>query len=302
MSPYNDNSWPGGTLASGPTIDDGFQRSLWPMIFSEIAYKTDACGKIGPWMLQFALGGIYGQEKPIEPATLGPVGDINGAGSFVAGGAANTNGNGSQYWNPGGYADDNVDMWMITARTYIPIIPEKAPGQLRNSLGLALTGFTGQDIRRFAGPTPFAQAAYAYNRANYTPGLNTLARPVADFTAPVATGGWGQLAYYWTDTLWSGFYYGQVKYNISHARGGITNPATGALAQPAASVIGAGAVDREQQYAVNLVYDPNPAIRLGLEYTYTTSHYPRNLYTQSTGALTSSGSNNSIRFAAQYFF
>ena len=188
---------------------------------------------------------------------------------------------------------------MITGRTYIPVIPEKAPGQLRNSLGLALTGFTGHDMRRFAGPTPFAQAAYAYNRANYTPGLNTLARPVADFTAPVATGGWGQLAYYWTDTVWSGFYYGQIKYNISHARGGIVNPNTGATSPGA---IGPGAVDREQQYAVNIVYDPNPAVRLGLEYTYTDSHYPRNLYAQSTGGLTSSGSNNSIRFAAQYFF
>ncbi len=101
MSPYTDNSWPGGTLASGPTIDDGFQRSNWPMIFTELAYKTDACGKIGPWMLTFALGGIYGQEKPIEPATLGPVGDINGAGSFVAGGAANTNGNGVPVLEPG---------------------------------------------------------------------------------------------------------------------------------------------------------------------------------------------------------
>ena len=52
------------------------------MVFTELAYKTDACGKIGPWMLTFALGGIYGQEKPIEPATLGPVGDINGAGAL----------------------------------------------------------------------------------------------------------------------------------------------------------------------------------------------------------------------------
>ncbi len=302
MSPYSENSWPGGSLASGPTIDDGFQRSNWPMIFTEIAYKTDACGKIGPWMLQFAVGGVYGREKPIAPATLGPVGDINGAGSFVAGGAANTNGNGSQYWNTGGYADSNVDMWMVTARTYIPIIPEKAPGQLRNSLGLALTGFTGQDMRRFAGPPPFALSAYSYNRADYTVGLNTLARPVADYVAPTATGGWGQLMYYWTDTLWSGFYYGQVKYNLSHARAGYVNSANGALLQPAASAISPGAVDREQQYAVNLVYDPNPAIRFGLEYTYTTSHYPRNLYAQSTGGLTSSGSNNSIRFAAQYFF
>ena len=266
------------------------------MIFTELAYKTDACGKIGPWMLTFALGGIYGQEKPIEPATLGPVGDINGAGSFVVGGTANTNGNGSQYWNARGYADDNVDMWMVTARTYIPIIPEKAPGKLAGSLGLAVTGFTGQDIRRFSGPPPFVLSAYSYNRANYTPGLNTVANPNADYVAPTVTGGWAQLAFYFTDTVWAGFYYGQVKYNLSQPRKNTESP---------------GAVEREQQYIVNLIYDPNPAIRLGIEYTYTTSHYGRSLYGQTQvvpgvgtlpAGLSSEGSNNSVRFAAQYFF
>jgi hypothetical protein len=283
MAPYSDNSWPGGTLANGITIDDGFQRSLWPMIFSEIAYKTDACGKIGPWMLTFAVGGVYGREKPIAPASLGPVGDINSAAASNTVSAAT----GVQYWNPAGYADQDVDMWMVTARTYIPIIPEKAPGKLGGALGLALTGFTGQDIRRFAGPPPFSLTSYAYNRADYTAGYNTTTNPQADFHAPVATGGWGQLAYYFTDTVWTGFYYGQVKYNLSQARKNAISP---------------GSVEREQQYAVNLVYDPNPAVRLGLEYTYTTTHYSRNLYANASGSLASENSNNSIRFAAQYFF
>jgi hypothetical protein len=286
MSPYSENSWPGGTLASGPTIDDGFQRSNWPMIFTEIAYKTDACGKIGPWMLQFAVGGVFGREKPIAPASLGPVGDINAVGTTTTA----TNGNSSVYANPGGYASDNVNMWMVTARTYIPIIPEKAPGKLAGSLGLALTGFTGQDMRRFSGPPPFVLAAYAYNRADYTSGYNTTATPQANYTAPTATGGWGQLSFYFTDTVWASFYYGQVRYNLSQNRKNAISP---------------GAVEREQQYVVNLVYDPNPAVRLGLEYTYTTSGYGRNLYAQSAasgGSLASYGDNNSVRFAAQYFF
>jgi hypothetical protein len=255
------------------------------MIFTEIAYKTDACGKIGPWMLQFAVGGVFGREKPIAPATLGPVGDINSQSGTNT--VSNTGIPGVQYTNAGGYADDNVNMWMVTARTYIPIIPEKAPGKLAGSLGLALTGFTGQDMRRFSGPPPFVLAAYAYNRADYTSGFNTTASPQANFVAPTATGGWGQLAFYFTDTVWAGFYYGQVRYNLSQNRKNVASP---------------GAIEREQQYVVNLVYDPNPAVRLGLEYAYTTSHYARNLYAQSSGSLTSEGSNNSVRFAAQYFF
>jgi hypothetical protein len=187
---------------------------------------------------------------------------------------------------------------MITARTYIPIIPEKAPGKLANSLGLSLTGFTGQDIRRFAGPPPFSLAAYGYNRADYTPGYNTTANPVADFTAPVATGGWGQLSFYFTDTVWASFYYGQVNYSLSQARRGYYGLTYTGMASP-------GAVSRQQQYVVNLVYDPNPAIRLGLEYAYTQSNYAKNLYAQAAaagGSLTDYGSVNSVRFAAQYFF
>ena len=281
MAPYQVNKWPGGTLASGPTIDDGFQRSNWPMIFSELLYKTDACGKIGPWMLQFGLGGIYGQDKPIAPAAFGPVGDINGAGSFTTtAGSPNTNGNGSQYWNARGYDDSTVDMWMVTFRGYIPVIPEKAPGKLANSLGLAFSRFTGQDVRTLAGPSQFQAAAYAYNRAD---SAGTGLVSVADYHAPVVTGGWAQLAYYWTDTIWSGFYYGQVKTNLSQWR---------------KNQISSSAIERQQEYIVNLVYDPNPAIRLGLEYSYYTTHFGKSQYQN----LTSEGTVNMVRFAAQYFF
>jgi hypothetical protein len=299
MAPYSENSWSGGTLASGPTIDDGMQRSLWPDVFTEIAFKTDACGKIGPWMLQFAVGGIYGKDKPLAPSTLGPVGDINTQNG--ANTVSNTGIAGVQYFNPGGYDTSTVDMWMLTGRVYIPIIPEKAPGKLAGSLGLALTGFTGQDIRRYAGPPPFALAALAYNRADYTTNYNTTTHPVADYVAPVATGGWGQLSFYFTDTVWASFYYGQINYALSQARRGYAfgGGPTGSGTNGAMS---AGAVSREQQYVVNLVYDPNPAIRLGLEYTYTQSNYGRNLYGQTAGSLTDYGNNNSVRFAAQYFF
>ena len=304
MAPYSENNWPGGTLANGITIDDGFQRSNWPMIFAELAYKTDACGKIGPWMLTFALGGVYGQDKPISPATLGPVGDINAQNGTNT--VSNTAIGGVVYSNPNGYDTSNVNMWMMTARTYIPIIPEKAPGKLQNSLGLALTGFTGQDIRRFAGPTPFPTADYAYNRKTYSVNeAGQILNPQADFHAPVVTGGWGQLAYYFTDTVWAGFYYGQVVTNLSQARAGRVSSA----GVSSAGSISAGAIDRLQQYVVNLVYDPNPAIRLGVQYAYYTTHYAKNLWAQpfnaaagQGGSLENYGNVSTIRATAQYFF
>ncbi len=178
MSPYSINSWPGGSLASGPTIDDGFQRSNLPLFFTELAYKTDACGKIGPWMLQFALGGIWGQERPISPANYGPVGDINSAASF-----ANINGisgagpsQSVQYWSANGYDSNTVNMWMVTFRTYIPIIPEKAPGKLQNSLGLALSAFTGQDsasspARHRSSLVPMLTTGPAISSLSQQPGL-----------------------------------------------------------------------------------------------------------------------------------
>ena len=135
----------------------------------------------------------------------------------------------------------------------------------------------------------------------------------ANYVAPVTTGGWAQLQWYWTDTVWSGFYYGQSKNNLSNLRKGtMYNPATGtsiATIAPYGSQgsIGTGAIESQQEYHVNIAYDPNPAIRLGLEYSYYITHYARNLYDITTinsipSGLTSQGTVNTIRFSAQYFF
>ncbi len=319
MAPYSTNSWPGGSLASGPTIDDGFQRSNWPMILSELLYKTDACGKIGPWMMQFGVGGVYGQEKPIEPAQYGPVGVIGSQSNINT--VSNTGINGVVYQNPNGYSSNNVNMWMLTFKSFIPIIPEKAPGKLAHTLGLALSAFTGQDMRRFAGAPPFVLANYAYDRSAYgLPGMPSQAvLPNPNYVAPVNTGGWAQLQWYWTDTLWSGFYYGQNRTSMSQARKGLAAPGTGApvvlgsngVYYPDANAASPGAIERQQEYHVNLVYDPNPAIRLGIEYSLYQSHYANSQYnvytttasvTNGAGGLTSDGKVSTIRFSAQYFF
>ena len=192
IAPYDPVKGISSTPATGIAMDD-FARSNWPLFFTEFVYKTDACGKIGPWMLQFGVGGIYGKEKPITPGSSGSVTSrwTTGSPGTAAGFTATS------------YDDDEVDAWMGTFKTYIPIIPEKAPGRLAGSLGLALTAFTSQNMRTLIPPPPMIQSLQSYDR------LPTDAD--ADFHAPVYTGGWGQLAFYWTDTVWSGFYYGQGK-------------------------------------------------------------------------------------------
>lgn len=260
ISPYNTDKYAGNggsSLANGLQNDD-FGRSLMPDVMTEFTYKTDACGKIGPWMLQFGIGGLYGQEKPIEAKSAG----YNGV-------------TGSQYWSANGFDDDRVDRWMATFKTYIPIIPEKAPGKMAGSLGLALAGFTGQNLRSYVPPPPIAITQVSYDR-------NT-ALGQLDQVAPVTTGGWGQLAFYLTDTVWLGGYYGQTQVNLSQAR---------------KNALVAGAVENVQQYIVNVVYDPNPAVRLGLEYSYFTTHYAKS----QRPTLDSSGNASVVRFAAQYFF
>jgi len=266
IAPYDPIKGISGTPATGIAPDD-FSRSQWPMFFTEFLYKTDACGKIGPWMLQFGLGGFYGREEPIVPGSSGAA-----TSRYVAGSPPSA----AAYTSATGYDDDTVDMWMATFKTYIPIIPEKAPGKMGGSLGLAMSMFTSQNARTLVPPPPMIHSLQSYNRPT------AAAAGSADFHAPVYTGGWTQLAYYFTDTVWSGFYYGQGQLALSQARKGTTAPS---------------GVERLQQYIVNLVYDPNPAIRLGLEYGYITTHYARNV----TG-LQNEGNVNRVSFGAQYFF
>ena len=164
-------------------------------------------------------------------------------------------------------------------------------------------------MRRFAGAPPFKLATYAYDRNAYSISATGQAlNPNANYVAPVNTGGWAQLQWYWTDTLWTGVYYGQNRTQLSQARKGYLTLA----GTPSAGAISAGAIERQQEWHVNFVYDPNPAIRLGLEYSWYESHYANNQYnavngvgtatTVPGGGLTSDGTVNTVRFSAQYFF
>jgi len=267
IAPYDPVKGLSGTEATAISPDD-FSRSQWPLVFTELLWKSDACGKIGPWMLQFGVGGIYGREKPLDPGSNG-----NTTGRWVSG-SPNT-----VTFAKAAFDTDEIDAWMGTFKAYIPIIPEKAPGKMAGSLGMAVTAFTGQNMRTLIPPPPMIQALQSYDRDARVAS--------ADYHAPVMTGGWGQIAFYWTDTVWSGFYYGQNQLQLSGPR---------KLSMPNS------AIERVQHYAVNLVYDPNPAIRLGLEYNYITTHYGANFSNAAPDQLKNEGDVTAVHFAASYFF
>ena len=340
MAPYDPTKGVGGTPTNGVSLDQASYSSI-PDVFAELLYKTDSCGKIGPWMLQFGLGGIWGQEKDLAPSSFG---------GLTSSPASNF----SQFFDRAGYDSSNVQSWMVTFKTYIPIIPEKAPGKLAHSLGFAGSGFTGQNVRVLFPPAPFGGGMTAYNRSYNSAYLGSLYggsfgsgfQGQSDYHAPVTSGGWGELFFYWTDTLWSGFYYGQSQIRKSYAssvsgaaaalggNAGIQNgfatvPVYSGANGTSVSYVNLGdlsalsnapgtTVDRVQNYVVNLIYDPNPAVRLGIEYTHTTTHYPGTIQgvmaiagTSSgptttvvipNGALKNSGSLDVLRFSAQYFF
>jgi hypothetical protein len=105
--------WSDGTRQ----FNDGYARSNWPGLQSEIAYWTDRCGKIGPHNLKFALGAYYGRDKETY---VDPV-------------------------NAANYKDDTINAWVSAFRYSVPIVPEK---QGNNAMSVLLNGnfFIGQNV------------------------------------------------------------------------------------------------------------------------------------------------------------
>jgi hypothetical protein len=266
FSPYN-------TLSStgGENVVNSYTRSGYPQIAGEVNWKSEKLGRIGPWMLQFGLGGFYGVEKPAYNATTGALQTTSTAG---AGGNASTATH---------FGSDTVSAWGASFKSFIPIIPEKKPGALANSLALAWAVFAGQDWNG----TYFGSAVQVptYNQGSF------------DYAAPNFYGGWGQIMYYFTDKFSTNLQYGAVRFNLSRARRSL-----GANANLPLNL---------DQYMVNFIYDANSAVRLGVEFAryYTKYAGPGVTPTPSTNptsyplnGLKDYGAFNSVRFAAIYFF
>jgi len=237
-----------GTVPAGATQVNNFTRSGMPFSEGEIVFQSDACGKIGPRNLLFGLGGYLGQEKP----------------SYISSAAG----------APVKYKDDTVTSWGVALKGFIPIIPEKK-GDKTGALALSGNIFTGQDVSWFS--TAYYATSYAVGTVDNR-----------HYSAPMITGGFGNLQYYFTDKLFvTGLYgYASVAYSTPYT-------------QVAANV---GNVKTLQHAVINLSYDVNPALRVGVEYANIYTRYA-NFQTIAVGQYyDTKGTVNSGRIGAWYFF
>ena len=177
------------------------------------------------------------------------------------------------------YDDKQGTAWGAAFKAFIPIIPEKK-GDKGGALSLSGILFTSQNPSWYMGP--FSQGSYNTSTSSIAP----------DYSYPRIFGGWAQMTYFLTDKFFVSGWYGQMDYNNSTRYKNL--PANN------------NTITGETQYIVNLSYDVNPAMRLGLEWDYIKTKYA-NYGTPipgSNGLLYAdrSGTMNAVRFGAWYFF
>jgi hypothetical protein len=164
------------------------------------------------------------------------------------------------------FHDKNADAWGLAFKGFIPIIPEKK-GNKAGALSLSGQAFALQNPSWYMGPFS----------------VGTYVRENGDLATPLLVGGWGQLTYFFTDKLFISGWYGNMQYKMS--RRYRADDAT------------ASTIKAEQQYILNLSYDVNPAMRLGIEYDRIDTKYAAR-----TTGLKRDGSMNAYRIGAWYFF
>ncbi len=232
-------------------------RSLMPHYMGEITWKTDSCGKIGPWMTQFSFGGFYGQEKYTYTT------------------------NNATKWS-----DEKVNTWMMALKGFVPIIPEKK-GNKAGAFAITGAAFYGQ------------VSANAPEMSPYGMTITTGQAGAAGLAfVPKTYGGWGGLTYYFTDSLYiTGIYSTRTNnFNYNNAQIAATR----------------NSLRNNQAYIGNLIWDINPAVRFGLEYSRVVTGYGHNsLGAADTNwanggaagtAVSGGGKADNVRFGAWYFF
>ncbi|MGD0230101.1 MAG: hypothetical protein ABSC19_07065 [Syntrophorhabdales bacterium] len=129
------------TVKGVPTLTSNTPSvsSQLPDFAGEIGYKSDSCGRIGPNVMQFALGGFYGEDSVVYPL-------------------------------PATFRTDHVDRWATALKAFVPIIPEK---NLNKAGALSLSGsvYTGQNLSNWFLNARGTGSLLAYD-ANPGPGVN----------------------------------------------------------------------------------------------------------------------------------
>ncbi len=164
------------------------------------------------------------------------------------------------------FGSKNLPAWALSFRGFVPLIPQHKPENRQGALGLVFAGFIGQNMTSFAtiGTTPYSRGGLP-----------------ADFAAPTVRGGWANLIYYVTH---------DIALNGQAAYAAADMSSTLRAAQP-------NAVQQTQRYTVNMLYDVNAAIRLGIEVSYISTRYGAPV-----NGLAGWGAFYSARLGAYYFF
>jgi hypothetical protein len=182
----------------------------------------------------------------------------------------------------------NVPRWAANFKAFIPIIPEK---NLNKTGALSVSGafWVGQNLSDWDLGARGYGSVYPYDADMSLAGVR--------YTVPVSAGGWGNLNYFFTDKVQFNGMYGFLRNYVSDRY---------AMATP-------NQFKTWSQIIGNILYDVNPAIRLGVEYTYASVNY--NWYGAGPGTastytsqvfnapgLDTKGQNHTGRVCAWYFF
>jgi len=179
------------------------------------------------------------------------------------------------------YTDDQSPSWAAIFKGYIPIIPEKK-GNKTGALSLSGAVMMGQNWTWMnPGPTNPTMG-----NINYTTGTSDNFRSAS----PVTWATWGQLTYFFSDKLFVNGYYGYYSESMSNTYRALP--------------LGVGTGIRNLQHiAANIMYDINPAMRIGFEYANIYSRYASiNSAAVNATAYDTKNSVNSFRIGAYYFF
>ncbi|MCX5815397.1 MAG: hypothetical protein NTX75_04030, partial [Proteobacteria bacterium] len=181
------------------------------------------------------------------------------------------------------WTDEKVNSWMMALKGFIPIIPEKKG----NKAGaFAVTGAA------FYGQVNTGSVYLTLNGVPYQTGAT--ANGTRNIFTPVTYGGWGGLTYYFTDAVSVNGIYSTRSNNVPN--------------YPKDNTLGNNAIVKtNQMYLVNVMWDVNPAIRLGLEYSHYMTGYGGYGADAANGAvaagnLDSQGKVDNVRIGAYYFF
>ncbi len=222
---------PGGGGTPIRSNNDSYARSQLPQFQYEVAFETDACGKVGPNGLKFGLGGIVGKEYKTNTT-------ITNA-----------------------YTNDTVPVWSAILRGFVPIIPEKQ-GNKTNAFFFSGNAFIGQN---WAGNNWMAPPGFYGQR----PSIGSYWRPNGtDAASPTNYGGLLQLTYYFADNIFANAQYGYLKTNWSSWARGNGAGGVGALstANNEYDFKGPNQTNATTMYGLSLFYDANPALRFGFEW------------------------------------